>query len=105
MVSHVDFFRVGRADEIRELGWVKVHLMGWEVVILAWDKEFVAIELGQITARPSTSFLADDCRSLRSGAVVSVGKFLRGPSGTIWGQLRNFPVRIEDEFVLVGVVH
>jgi hypothetical protein len=110
MLSHVDYFQIGRVDEIRKYGWAKVYLMGWEVMILPTEHGFVAIELGEIAGRSrsfstgSWSFLPDNASFSRTGVKSLVEKFLLGPTGTVWGGLRHFPVRIENDFLLVGVI-
>ncbi len=104
MISHVDYFKVGTAEEIRQHGYVKVYLMGWEVMVLAAEKEFFAIEIGEVASHAQKSFLADEVTYSRSGVRKLVDRVLLGPAGSIWGRLRYFPVRIEDDFVLVGVI-
>ncbi|OGC90759.1 MAG: hypothetical protein A2W25_13700 [candidate division Zixibacteria bacterium RBG_16_53_22] len=104
MISHVNYFNVGKAEDIRRSGWVKVYLMGWEVMVLPFDNGFFAIEIGELASHSLKSFLPDDSSFTRPSVKGLIDKMLLGPAGTVWGKLRHFPVRIEDDFVLVGVI-
>jgi nitrite reductase/ring-hydroxylating ferredoxin subunit len=104
MISHVNYFKVGKTDDIRQNGWIKVRLMGWEIMVLASDRDFYAIEIGEFAGHALKSFLPDDNTFSKSGARNLIGKMLMGPAGSLWGKLHYFPVMIEDDFVIVGIV-
>jgi hypothetical protein len=103
MVSHIDYFRVGKTEDIKLSGWVKVRLMGWDIAVMACEQDFVAIEIGRMSNQRVKSFLPDEEHYSKSGAKSLIERFLRGPSGMLWGKLHQFPIRIEDNCVLVGI--
>jgi hypothetical protein len=103
MGNHINYFRVGRLDDIRESGWVKVRLMGWEIAVFAIDKDFVAVEINGMKYQRSKSYLPNESHYSNSGAGRLVDRFLMGPSGMLWGRLHQFPIRIEDDYVFVGI--
>ncbi len=104
MFSQVNFFKVGRIDEIIDSGWIRVTLLGWDIVVLFQDREFIAIERSSMNNSDFKTFLPDGALYSKSGSPNFIDKFLAGPAGTLWGKLRHFPVRIKDDYVFVGVV-
>jgi nitrite reductase/ring-hydroxylating ferredoxin subunit len=105
MISPTDFFKVGKVDEIREQGWIKVWLLGRQIVVFSYNDDFIAIELGGITDPRMKGFLMDDSQHYRSGAKRLVRKFLGAPGDSSWGRLKHFPVRIDDDSVFVGITY
>lgn len=103
MIEPIEFIRIGKVDELRESGWIKVRLLGYEIVILSDKNEFVAIELNSLKGKSLKSFLPEDFSFSRSGVKKTVEKFLSGPHGQSWGTLKYFPVRVEGDSIYVGV--
>ena len=103
MIEPVEFIRVGTVDEIRESGWIKVRLLGYEMVILGDKKEFVAIELNSLKGNSLKSFLPEGFSFSKSGVKKIIEAFLSGPEGQSWGTLKYFPVRVAGNSVYVGV--
>jgi hypothetical protein len=104
-IAYVDYYKVGKIDEIMKSGWKTVSLLGWDIVVIFHNREFFAIERGGLSSRTQKAFLPDDESYSRSGAENLVGKFLVGPDGALWGKLKYFPVRLEGDFVMVGITH
>ena len=103
MIEPVEFIRVGKIDELRESGWIKVRLLGYEIAILGNKKEFIAIELNSLQRNSLKSFLPEDFPFSKSGVKKIVEKFISGPHGQSWGTLKYFPVRVEGDSIYVGV--
>ena len=103
MIEPIEFIKVGTVDEIRESGWIKVHLLGFEIAILSDNKEFLAVELSNLKSRMQKSFLPEDMQFSKSRVKKLIESFLSGPQGQSWGGLRYFPVRVEGNSVYVGV--
>lgn len=103
MISPADFIRVGKVDEIRKKGWVKANLLGRQVVVFAYNDDFIAIELGGITDPKMKGFLADEMDYAGSGAKRLVKRLMSEPGDKPWGKLKHFPVRIDDDSVFVGI--
>jgi hypothetical protein len=104
MLAQVNFFKVGRTDEIKSSGWIRVSLLGWDIVVLFHNKEFIAIKRGSLQSAEQKTFLPDSTRHARSGSPSFIDKFMAGPTGAAWGKLQQFPVRVEDDYVFVGVI-
>lgn len=107
MISRVSYFKVGRIDEIVNAGWVRVTLLGWDIVVLFYNNEFIAIERGGFSGvggAGQKTYLPNKTGYSKSGSPSVIDKFMSGPDGNFWGRLRQFPVRIEDDFVFVGVI-
>jgi hypothetical protein len=81
MIEPVEFIRVGKVDEIKESGWFKVHLLGYEIVILVDKNEYVAIELSSLKENSMKSFPPEDFPFSKSGAKKIIADFLAGPEG------------------------
>jgi hypothetical protein len=104
MFSQISFFKVASVDEIIEAGWVKVSLLGRDILVLFLNMEFVAIEsTGPGNASPRT-FLPESNHYSKSGSPNFIEKFLTGPAGMIWGKLQHFPVKVVDDYVFVGLM-
>jgi hypothetical protein len=102
-ITCADYYRVGRVDEIMKSGWKNISLLGWDILIIFHNKRFFALDRGGLCNQPQKAFLPEDCGYYSSGAKDKIGKFLLGPDGDLWGKLRYFPVRIENDFVTVGI--
>jgi hypothetical protein len=101
--TSIDYFKIGRADEIREIGFMKIRIRGWEIAIIANGSEFLAVELANNENQTLKAYLPDDWSYPLSGGRNPVGRLLKGPACAAWGRLQYFPVRIEDNFVLIGL--
>lgn len=103
MIAHVEFYKVGTIEEIMKSGWKTISLLGWDIVVIFHNREFYAIERGGLSLQEQKTFLPDDKAFSRSGSETVIDKLLLGPAGTSWGKLKYFPIKIEDDFVLVGI--
>ena len=83
MISLVDYFKVGNADEIEEMGWVKVNILGRDIVVLSSNSEFIAIELGRPDSPMPKTYLPDEPKFSASGTKSLIERFLIGPAGNI----------------------
>jgi hypothetical protein len=103
MIAQVNYYKVGRAEDIERAGWIKVFLLGWHILVFCRDREFFALDISESSSRESGSTTLPDFQHAQSGAPVKIDKFLRGPSGNRWGQLQYFPIVIDNDNVFVGV--
>jgi hypothetical protein len=105
MAAYVDYYKVGKIEEIVKSGWKTTSIFGRDIIVIFCNKEFFAIERGGLFYQSLKAYLPEGRNYSRSGVKYIVDKFLLGPQGTPWGKLRYFPVRIEEEHVLVGITH
>ena len=104
MLAQVSYIKVGRAEEIRLAGWIRVSILGWDIVVISREKEFIALERGSSFSQNINAFPGEGHGYSRSGAFNMLDKFLNGPSDSAWGKLQYFPVRVENDLVYVGII-
>ncbi len=99
MFANIDYVRVGRLDDLRKVGYLKIILKGRQIMIVCSDSGLVAMDLDSAldpwnqTARPP------EFQRSCSGSL----SFLAGSYGEDWGRLIIYPVKIDGNDVLIGV--
>ena len=99
----LEFIKVARLDDIKKHGWIKSNLMGREIVVMYNDKRCLAFELSRYGQPLSQYAMFDDLNVSNTKIKDLIDGLFAGPNGQNWGRLRDYPVRIEGEFVYVGI--
>jgi nitrite reductase/ring-hydroxylating ferredoxin subunit len=102
MNRSVEYFRIGRTDDIERQGIVRVNLLGNRIAVLPHNNDFIAIELSTSTTE-ARAFLPDRLHFSYSGTKSPIKRLLSDSGGKLWGKIRQFPVKVEDGYVLVGI--
>lgn len=103
MIAQVNYYKVGRTDDIEKAGWIKVFLFGCHILVFSRDQEFFALDIGENKVRDSGSTALPDFEKNHSGSNYKIDKFLQGPGGNRWGQLQYFPIVVDNDNVFVGI--
>lgn len=97
------YFKVGKIDEIKRLGFVKTRLLGHDIVVFYHQKDFFAVDVSVNVNKAGQTVKNDEWQFSSAGAINTIRKFLSSPSDRAWARLNHFPVKLEDDFVFVGV--
>ncbi len=103
MGNLIEFIKVARTSDVDEHGWIKVNLLGREVVIFQHANSYSAIELSR-NGEPLMQYSMFDKNDLSNTKVKDIIKgLMEGPSGEKWGKLRDHPVRVEGDYLYLGI--
>jgi len=102
-MAHTDYFRVARIEDIRKPGWLKIRLLGRDIVIFTHNDDYIAVELGGVAAPAMKSFPAKNDVQKANETREIIKRLMAGPSDSPWGKLKHFPVRIDEGFIFVGI--
>ena len=97
MVTFAEYIKVGRLDQLAEKGWFKITLKGKVIVITFIENDPMAIEVYD-AANPSASSLPYEFHPETSDLLEP----LLDPPLESWGNLRTYPVKIENNEIYIG---
>ena len=97
MVTFAEYIKVGRLEQLAEKGWFKITLRGKVIIITFIENDPLAIELYDIT-NPNADSLPYDFHPETSDAFEP----LLDPPLQSWGNLKTYPVKIENDEILIG---
>ena len=97
MVTFAEYIKVGRLDQLAEKGWFKITLKGKVIVITFIENDPLAIEIYD-AANPYTDSLPYEFHPETSGDLEP----LLDPPLVSLGNLKTYPVKIENNDILIG---
>jgi hypothetical protein len=98
LFANIDYVRVGRLDDLREVGYLKIILKGRQIIIVCSDSGLVAMDLDSALDPWNQTALPSEFHRSRSDSL----SFLAGSYGEDWGKLVIYPVKIDGNDVLIG---
>ena len=99
----LEYIKIARLEDIKKHGWIKSSLMGRQIVVMYQDKKCLAFEVSR-NGQPLLQYaMFDDLNVSNTKVKDLINGLFAGPDGQNWGRLRDYPVRIEGEFVFVGI--
>ncbi len=99
MFANIDYVRVGRLDDLREVGYLKIMLKGRQIMIVCSDSGLVAMDLDSALDPSGQAAMPQGFHGLST----SQSNFLTGSFNKNWGRLTTYPVKIDGNNLLIGV--
>jgi nitrite reductase/ring-hydroxylating ferredoxin subunit len=93
------YVRIGELADLQKTGYLKVRLMGRQIMIVFSDGGPVAVDLDSPIDSSNRGALPPEFHRSSSDLL----NLLTGSYGEDWGKLTVYPVRIDGNDVFVGV--
>lgn len=99
MLENIDYIKVGRLDDLRRAGYLKISFKGRQIMIVFSDSGLVAMDLDYALDQSNQAASPRGFHDLNSNRL----NILTGSFDKDWGRLTIYPVKIDGSDILISV--